>query len=355
MDARLVRWLGLLSWLVSLGASHRTANFVVEAPSPAIARQVGEQAEVFRRDQAIEWLGKTMPNWSQPCPISVQIGAHLGAGGATSFMFNQGEVYGWKMEIQGPLDRVLDSVLPHEVTHTVFASHFRRPLPRWADEGACTTVEHASERGKQQQLLVRFLQSGRGIPFSQMFAMREYPRDILPLYAQGHSLASFLIHQGGKRKYIAYLEAALAADEWIATTQKFYGFNDLGQLQQAWLAWVQRGSPAIAAPPVEAQLAQNSTPPTPIVYRGQSADPPRENKPVQAIAAGPLVPVGVAAATTASTSGWRAVGKSQAPAASASPRVLLEWSKDTAPPVAPTPSEGRSVYDTRLSTGTLLR
>ena len=55
------------------------------------------------------------------------------------------EVFGWDMKIQGSEERVLDSVLPHEVTHTIFASHFRQPLPRWADEGACTTVEHVSE------------------------------------------------------------------------------------------------------------------------------------------------------------------------------------------------------------------
>ena len=91
-----------------------------------------------------------MPNWAQPCPITAQVGRHLGAGGATSFVFEHGEVFGWRMTIQGSLERILDSVLPHEVTHTIFATHFRQPLPRWADEGACTTVEHASEKAKQQ-------------------------------------------------------------------------------------------------------------------------------------------------------------------------------------------------------------
>ena len=105
-------------------------------------------------------------------------------------MFDRGEVFDWKMNIQGSRERILDSVLPHEVTHTIFASYFRRPLPRWADEGACTTVEHRSEIAKQERNLIEFLKTGRGIPFSQMFAMKEYPSDVMPLYAQGHSLAS---------------------------------------------------------------------------------------------------------------------------------------------------------------------
>ena len=202
MEARIARAAVLVAALASVAAGHRTPNFVVEAPTPQIAQQVGDMAEKFRHDLAVEWLGKPMPNWSQPCPITVQVGDHLGAGGATSFVFNEGEVFGWQMNIQGPLDRVLDSVLPHEVTHTIFASHFRRPLPRWADEGGCTTVEHDSERLKQQKMLIAFLRTGRGIAFSQMFAMKEYPRDILPLYAQGHSLASFLIESRGQTEVL---------------------------------------------------------------------------------------------------------------------------------------------------------
>ena len=132
----------------SLGANQRTANFIVSAPTPAIAQQIAQAAEQYRKQLAIDWLGREMPTWAEPCPITVQVGDHLGAGGATSFMFERGEVYGWRMTIQGSLERVLDSVLPHEVTHTVFATHFRRPLPRWADEGACTTVEHRQRAGQ---------------------------------------------------------------------------------------------------------------------------------------------------------------------------------------------------------------
>lgn len=254
MEARLVR---VAPWIVvallSLGASHRTPNFVVSAPSDRFAREVGEAAEAFRRDLAIHWLGKELPRWSQPCPIMLKVGEHLGAGGATSFVFDRGEVYGWRMTIQGSEERILDSVLPHEVTHTIFASHFRQPLPRWADEGACTTVEHPSERAKQRRMLVEFLQTGRGIPFSQMFQMKEYPPDVMPLYSQGYSLARFLIEQGGPRKYIEYVGEGLEIEDWVAATQRHYGFSNLNALQTTWLDWVRQGSPALNV----ASIAQN--------------------------------------------------------------------------------------------------
>ena len=53
-----------------------------------------------------------MPDWYRPCVMNVQVGPHLGAGGATTFLFDRGEVYGWRMNIQGLAERVLDSVLP---------------------------------------------------------------------------------------------------------------------------------------------------------------------------------------------------------------------------------------------------
>ncbi len=33
------------------------------------------------------------------------------------------------MEVIGTPERILDSVLPHEVTHTILATYFGRPLP----------------------------------------------------------------------------------------------------------------------------------------------------------------------------------------------------------------------------------
>jgi hypothetical protein len=248
MDARLARFAVLAAVIGSLGASYRTPNFVVTTSSNEAAQQIGRAAEKFRRDLAIEWLGQEMPNWSQPCPVTVQIGEHLGAGGATSFVFEHGEVFGWRMTIQGSLERVLDSVLPHEVTHTVFATHFRQPLPRWADEGACTTVEHFSERAKQQAMLVEFLRTGRGIAFSRMFAMKEYPHDVMPLYSQGYSVARYLVAQGGRGKFLDFVADGLRDENWARATQKFYGINGLSDLQNQWLSWVRQGSPAIDSP-----------------------------------------------------------------------------------------------------------
>lgn len=244
--------IGLLSTAsVSLAASHRTTNFIVTAPTQALAQEFCETAESCRQELALEWLGHELPRWPEPCPITVQVGAQMGAGGATSFMFDRGRPFGWRMSIQGSRERLLDSVIPHEVTHTIFATHFGRPLPRWADEGACTTVECESEKAKQQHFLVQFLKSKppRSIPFNKMFRMTEYPHDIMPLYAQGHSVAKFLIAQGGKKKFVDFVSKGLDSENWDHVTDTFYGYRDLSDLQLAWVDWVAKGSQVVPASP----------------------------------------------------------------------------------------------------------
>jgi hypothetical protein len=276
-----------LPGVACLAAGYRTANFVVEAPTAEMARRIGDAAEQYRHTLAVEWTGAPLPRWSRPCPITAQVAPHLGAGGATSFVFDKGEVFNWTMTIQGSEERILDSVLPHEITHTIFASYFRQPLPRWADEGACTTVEHPVERARQHRMLIEFLTTGRGIAFPDMFAMREYPADVLPLYSQGYSLARYLIERGGRHKYVAFVRDGLARDDWAGALGKHYGVGDIPQLQHVWLDWVRQGCPA---PPssLAAAPASNTWAPT---ARGQSPDPqsmawtPADGRPVTTSAA----------------------------------------------------------------------
>jgi hypothetical protein len=210
----------------------QSTHFVVTAPDAVLARKVAQEAERFRKELAMEWLGHEIGQWEDKCPITVELSRHCG--GETSFVFvtdpnSQTRPRSWEMKIFGTPERILDSVLPHEVTHTIFATHFGQPLPRWADEGACTIVEHEIERKKNHQMLIDFLHSNRGIPFNRMFEMKQYPQDILPLYAQGHSLSKYLVMQKGKRHFLDYIAAGMEAEQrapllkgWNRVTENYY-------------------------------------------------------------------------------------------------------------------------------------
>lgn len=260
MEAKVAKAALLAAALLSCGANWRSENFViVSAPSDEVAQEVAAQAEHYRRELAVQWLGRELARWRDPCPIVVGVGPREPSRGKTTFVPTGGEPHSWQMEVFGTRERVLDSVLPHEILHTVFATHFGVPLPRWADEGACTTVEHKSERDKQQSNLIHYLKNERGIAFNKMFAMKEYPRDMLPLYAQGYSVARYLIAQGGERKFVDFIGEGLSQRSWTKATQRHYGYQSLAELQNAWLAWVKEGSPPLSphAEPSAQQLADS--------------------------------------------------------------------------------------------------
>src|ERR1043166_8308632 len=164
----------VITVFASMGAQFKTPNFTVHAADPQVAQLIGQWAEHYRKEKAMLWLGQEMPQWPQPCPLYVDVNTQ-GPSGATSFQFGQGQVLSMKMEIQGPLDRLVRSVLPHEVTHTVFAHYFRHPVPRWADEGGSVLSEDDIERDRHDKLVRQILNQGRQIPLRRLVALKEYP------------------------------------------------------------------------------------------------------------------------------------------------------------------------------------
>jgi hypothetical protein len=252
MDAVRVRRVGLAAWVAvvlfwcggsAAAQNARSKNFLVHAPNQALAEAVAENAERFRNELAEYWLGRRLPDWPTPCPIEVVAGPRLAAQGVTTY--TRSPVGNFQMEVVGTPERILDSVLPHEVTHTVLATHFGRPLPRWADEGICTTVEHSAERNKHEAKLREFLSTRRGIAMNRLFLLTEYPADMLPMYAQGYSVCRFLIEQSGPRRFIKFLEDYMRNPSWTANVQAHYGYESLEELQQKWLGWVADGSRSV--------------------------------------------------------------------------------------------------------------
>lgn len=232
----------------SWAAQFETKNFTVDgAPTLELAKAFCETAERCRYEMALLWLGETMPDWSAKCPIKVEVGRKLGAGGATSFIFQGGEVYGWEMDIQGSAERILDSVLPHELTHMIFASHFRRPVPRWLDEGAATSVECEEEKENYRQKLRYYIRKDvrKCFPCRRLIALKEYPEDVIPFYAQGFSIVEYLLYLGGHRELVRFVETGIKTKDWDAAFRQHYGFENLGDFQaKYWVKWVAAGSPS---------------------------------------------------------------------------------------------------------------
>lgn len=220
--------------------SYKTTNFRVTAPNRELAEKFGDMAEHYRREKAMEWLGEQMPNWNQRCPLKVEI-RMKDAGGATTFTFgggNRSGVLSQSMHIFGEQKQLLDSVLPHEVTHTVLAYHFGQAVPRWADEGGSVLSENENECFSHDIRCRELLNGGRGIRLRVLLTLKEYPRDMIVVYAQGYSICDYLINQhGGRAKFLKFVRTGMKGDNrnWEAAVRDVYGFESVDDLEEKWI------------------------------------------------------------------------------------------------------------------------
>src|SRR5262249_54785832 len=153
---------------------------------------------------AIAWLGHELPNWRTPCPIRVKITGGE-AGGLTSFGFGGGRVTDQSITVEGRLDRILASALPHEITHTVFAACFGGPMPRWAAEGASSLSEDQREKQRHDQIVQALLARHGDMPLARLFRVEEYPKDLMGFYGQGYSVSRFLVEIGGRPRFLKFV------------------------------------------------------------------------------------------------------------------------------------------------------
>jgi RNA polymerase sigma factor (sigma-70 family) len=215
----------------------RTANFIVAAPSIRLGQIVADAAEYQRKKQAVRWLGEEMPSWKKPMPIKATI-TSKGANGYTAFAFKEGKVKSASMYLEGPLDQVLATTLPHEITHTILAHHFGVPIARWADEGAAMLSEDAESQLQHVLRLRELLKAEATYPLKRLFAFDDYPKNAAALHAQGYSVTDFLVQRKDHRTFLAFVKQGMK-ENWDKALERHYRISSVEELEKAWLASVQ--------------------------------------------------------------------------------------------------------------------
>ena len=213
-------------------SSEDPRNFVVYGTTTENGLRIVRAAEMHRRAIAKLWLGKELPNWTKQCPIRVTIGGEA-ASGATSFSFAAGfNIQG--MQLSGSIQDVIENRLPHEVTHAVIADHFRKPIPRWADEGIAILSERTDEQKRHDQVCKEMLKQGRAIRISSLFGMTEYSRDATVTYAEGYSVVHFLMGLKGRAPLLEFVKTGMS-DGWELAAKRWYDFESVSALEHAWI------------------------------------------------------------------------------------------------------------------------
>jgi hypothetical protein len=238
MASRSLALLIALGALSSLGAAYQTDNFVVEAASSSVAGQVARAAERQRRQLAVRWLGEELPDWPEPCAIEVNVGPGP-VRGVSTFSFNHGALTGLSIRLDGPLDRLLQGCLPHEMTHVLFAHHFGRPVPRWADEGGAVLSEDDRARRAHERVLPEILGTpGRAFSLRHLLRLSDYPEDVGALYGQGYSVTHFLVESASRKTFLAFVGLGMHGD-WDQAVRTHYRYKNVEEMERAWLRWHQ--------------------------------------------------------------------------------------------------------------------
>jgi len=251
---------------VCCGANWKSSNFDVTASYIRTTYRTEDRARNDREDldlaQAVSrsleanlvnyskfWGGDQVVSLSSPCVVTAVSAPDLGNGGSTTFVFDKGAVHDWRMSIQGA---ALEKVIPHEVNHIVFASIFRRPLPRWVDEGGAMHIEGPGERASELERVGASAKNQMLYSFQDVYRATEYPEgdreSDLVFYAQAFLMSDYLFSHGGEKQYFEFIKEGCVKDDWTGALEKFYGISE-SELQ-SW-CWTEAhrlaGIPALPA------------------------------------------------------------------------------------------------------------
>ncbi|MCK5306641.1 MAG: hypothetical protein KAJ66_05845 [Candidatus Omnitrophica bacterium] len=243
-----------------LSGHYASMNFSVRATTVGKARVIGEKSERYYKRllkklryggmlkkkcriyiysnheayiQSLRSAGIKIPAWSGGCHLPRR-----------HYEFGYPVVCGFIEK------RLLTEVLPHELTHAIFAEfvYGKRiiekrlsPLPLWIDEGMAVYMQ---ERSDYKQVVKQAVSEGGYIRLKDLFILKRYPKDEAKLkyfYAQSPSLVDFLLNKypGGKFMSLAKKSVFSAKSDEEILTSVYYGkITSISQMEKLWIKFV---------------------------------------------------------------------------------------------------------------------
>jgi hypothetical protein len=212
--------------------------------SRAQAEEVLQTAERARTRVCRKWFGEAVGPWQPRCELNLYPSgaAYQAATGlpdrAPGFAQTRHEgerVVSRQIDLRGDWPELLTALLPHEVTHIVFADQFgSRPLPSWASEGIAVLTEPSQNIARHLRNLPRHRDEGLLLSVKDLVEQSGYPNryGMGAFYAQSVSLVQFLEKEKGPEALTAFLRCARRAG-MAPALRRHYGMT-FEELEQRW-------------------------------------------------------------------------------------------------------------------------
>ncbi len=225
----------------------RSDNFVVNGPSREFAAEVLHQAELYRRELAIAWLGEELEQGDGPAIIQVRLSEEKDEAATWPIDSRQREHH--LVWITTNSELALGSTLAHEITHVVFATRFGDSFPNWANEGIAGICDDTATKELRAKLLRDFARSQRWPNLRDVLTADGISPSDQHAYTVSVSLTRYLLSRGSHADFVAFAQLGTKSG-WDVAAQKYYGYARVEQLAADWQAWATQNPDAELKPVV---------------------------------------------------------------------------------------------------------
>lgn len=220
-----------------------TTNFRILHKQPKqLVDKVGKVAEETRLNLQNRWFGEECLDFDGKCSIYLhsdkkkytdKAGLANALGHTRTFSWGR-DIQSRSIHLPAQQDKMLEDVLPHEISHSVLAVRLQGRTPRWADEGMAMLAETP---GAVRECLIRLPQYKRdhalfGIEILMNTEEAEHFQS-LEYYSQSTSLVQYLSKLKGAQTFVSFLQTSIAKDYPTALKQH-YDISGYSDLQKRW-------------------------------------------------------------------------------------------------------------------------
>jgi hypothetical protein len=222
-----------------------TPNFrIFHKHDKKLVEQVARVVERSRVSAYAKWVGGEEEIWKPKCYLYLD-----NAEAGTSKLLHDARGYAKRgglgfstrryVRVRAKDTGLLDSVLPHEITHAVLFGEFgEQDAPPWAHEGMAGLAQSRADQEQFTNTLLRARRKRELFSVAKLMELEEYPEDDVALYyAQSVSLVEFLTADKGPREFIQFLRDAIRKGTEAALRQH-YNFENYADLERHWKASV---------------------------------------------------------------------------------------------------------------------
>jgi hypothetical protein len=221
-----------------------TANFrIFHKHDQKLVDQVAQTLEKSRTLAYRKWVGEVDDAWRPKCYVYLD-----DAKGELSKTLHGVRGYTRKGGIGGSVrryvrvrsrdDGLIDSVLPHEVTHAVMFGEFgENEAPSWAHEGMAVMMQPRRDRDRFFDVLLGAYKKNGLFSVGKIFDIEDYPdADVEIFYAQSVSLVEYLTNLHKPTVFVTFMRDALRRG-YDKALQEHYGIQNVAELEKAWKAY----------------------------------------------------------------------------------------------------------------------